>query len=224
MSAKFEPAFSITNGNEGLFANNPHDIGKMTYRGIASSFHPKWEGWRYVRNCLAGLAIQPPYGTKAYKVWVKVVNARLQAIPALQELVKSFYKVNFWDAYRLSELDSQVVANWIYDHVVNAGGRGAKWAQLAAKVTPDGAIGPKSIAAINGMKPILFISRASDIAGAHRLDVAHNTPSQIQFLTGWLNRDGQPPNIIAMVRAAAKDGRLDEKEVTEIKSAMEATA
>jgi len=226
--AKFQPAYDITNGNEGGYQNNPHDLGNTpnlgTYRGIAVNFHPAWAGWRYVRNTLAGLAKQPPYGTKAYSAWVKTVNTRLQAIPALQELVMLFYKAAFWDNCRLGEINSQDAANWIYDHVVNAGGRGVKWAQIAANVTPDGGLGPKTLAAINKMKPAAFLARAQDVAAAYRLDKAESDSTQIQFLRSWLTRDGQPANIIAMVMAAVRDGRLDEMEVAGLKTAMEATA
>ena len=108
--------------------------------------------------------------------------------------------------------------------MVNAGARGIMWAQLAAKVKPDGDMGSKSIAAINVANPAELLDRMEDIAGEYRLDRAHNKPSQIQFLTSWLRRDGQAESIIAMVRQAAADGKLDDSEVAKIKAAMEATA
>ncbi|MFZ2949544.1 MAG: glycosyl hydrolase 108 family protein [Desulfuromonadaceae bacterium] len=231
--AEFLPAFAKTNGNEGGVSFNPGDLGNVvvkgivvipTYKGIAPVSHPKWSGWKYISGVIAVLTPMPAYGTDAHVNWARHLNRKLAELPALQNLVIEFYRRNFWDANRLGEITSQPVAEWAYDHVVNAGGRGAMWIQLAARVTPDGDIGTKSIAAINAADPEALLNRAEDIAGAFRLDRAHNKSSQIQFLTSWLRRDGQPEEIIAMVRKAAADGVLDATEVATLKTAMAATA
>lgn len=217
-------------GAEGASNWNPNDRGNVvlhgfcllpTYAGIAPAFHPTWKGWQYVKAAVASMRQMPKYDSPDFWRWKKQLDKVLAQSPALQSLVKAFYLSTFWNSNRLGDIESQEVANWIYDHAVNAGARGAKWAQLAAKVTPDGAIGPQSVAAINAIPAIQFLRRATDIAGAFRLDVASEHPSQIQFLSSWLDRDGQPPEIIAMVKAAARDGRLDAQEVAGLKSAME---
>jgi lysozyme family protein len=166
----------------------------------------------------------PIYGSTAHANWVSHLNSKLAEINTLQQMVRDFYEANYWDKYRLNEVVSQPVAEWVYDHCVNAGARGAMWIQLAARVTPDGGIGPKSLEAINAADPVALIARVDDIAGAYRLDRAHDNPSQIQFLPSWLRRDGQPESIIAMVIQAAVDGRLDDSEVAKLKAAMEAVA
>lgn len=211
-----------TMGEEGNYANNPNDAGGETYKGIARKFWPNWPGWKYIDGVKVLTTNQPVYGTGAYAAWVKYLNFKLAQLLQLQQAVISFYKTNFWDANRLDEISSAPVAAWIYDHVVNAGARGAMWAQLAAQVKPDGQLGPVSIAAINAADPVQLLSRMGDIAAAYRLDRAHDNPSQIPFLTSWLRRDGQPNAIIAMVQAAARDGKLDDSEVVKIKAAMEA--
>lgn len=220
--AKFEPAHTLTAGNEGGYANNPADSGGETYKGIARKFHPRWPGWRHVDSVKAGLLAQPPYGSREYSNWVAHLNIKLAQIKPLQTAVLSFYRTGFWG--RLSEINSQAVANWVYDHVVNGGARGTMWIQLAAGVKPDGELGSISIAAINAADPDALLGRAEDIAGAYRLDRANAKPSQIQFLRSWLTRDGQPPEIIAMVTKAAADGKLDDSEVATLKAAMVATA
>lgn len=222
--AVFEPAYKKTNNTEGGYANNPADAGGETYKGIARKMHPKWAGWKYVDGVKALATVQPSYGTGSYFNWVKYLNAKLAELAQLQRAVLDFYRANFWDANRLGEILNQDVAEWVYDHVVNAGARGAMWIQLAAQVKPDGGIGIKSLAAINAANPVDLLNRAEDIAGAYRLDRAAAKPSQIQFLTSWLTRDGQPPTIIAMVKKAASDGLLDVTEVATLKSAMDAIA
>lgn len=222
--ADYKAARAKTDVNEGGFAANPDDKGGMTYKGIASKFWPNWRGWPFVKATIATMVNMPKYGASGYFTWCKFLNKTLAGNAALQRYVDEFYETNFWHANRLGEILSQAAAEWIYDHAVNAGARGIIWAQLAAGAKPDGDLGKKSVTAINAMDPALFLSRVEDIAGAYRLDKAHEDPSQIQFLSSWLERDGQPPEIIAMVRAAALDGRLDDGEVATLNAAMTATA
>jgi lysozyme family protein len=222
--AEFQPAYTKTNATEGGYANNPADAGGETYKGIARKMHPKWPGWKYIDGVKALATAQPPYGTGSYYNWAKYLNGKLAALPQLQSAVSSFYKTDFWDANRLGEIANQDVSEWVYDHVVNAGARGMMWIQLAASVKPDGELGRVSIAAINAADPVELLNRAEDIAGAYRLDRAAAKPSQIQFLTSWLDRDGQPASIVAMVKKAASDGLLDATEVATLKTAMAATA
>lgn len=231
--ASFETSYRKTMRTEGACNFSPHDLGNVvvsgvctvpTYAGIAPAFWPTWPGFRYIKEIIAGMPRKPEYGTEAFKAWKRQLDKTLAGSPVVQNLVRAFYMTNFWDANRLGEVASQEVADWIFDHAVNAGGRGIKWAQLAARVKPDGGIGPVTLKAINAMAPKEFLSRAADIAGKHRLDVAEGNPSQIPFLTSWLERDGQPAGIIAMVKAAARDGRIDEREEAELGAAMDATA
>ena len=230
--ASFEKSYLKTMRTEGACNFSPHDLGNVvvdgvctcpTYSGIAPIFHPGWPGFRYIKEVIAGMPRKPPYGTDAFKTWKRQLDKTLAASPVVQNLVRAFYMTNFWDANRLGEIISQDVADWAFDHAVNAGGRGIKWAQLAARVKPDGGIGPITLKAINAMPPREFLERAADIAGKHRLDVAESNTSQVPWLTSWLERDGQPPEIIAMVKAAARDGRIDEREEAELCAAMDAT-
>jgi len=155
--------------------------------------------------------------------WVKRLNATLAQIPALQKLVDEFYRAHFWDAYKLTSLQNQAVANWIYDHAVNAGSSGIKWAQEVAGVKRDGIIGYHSIEAINAMGPINFLRQAEDVAAFYRLDRALANPSQIQFLPSWLRRDGVSEEELREVMAMAKNG-LTMEEVKTLKGLIEAAA
>lgn len=222
-----------TMGNEGAASFNPADLGNVvvngvvtipTYKGIAPVSHPKWVGWKFITGCINQLNPMPAYGSSAQRNWVKHLNGILATFAPLQTAVLSFYKTNFWDANRLGEIIDPSVAAWIYDHVVNAGRRGIMWAQLAVNTKPDGVMGPVTIGRLNNESAESLLERMEDIAGAFRLDRAHDKPNQIQFLTSWLRRDGQPDTIIAMVQKAASDGRLDDSEIATLKAAMAATA
>lgn len=221
--ADFQKAHLEVMGNEGGYANNPADTGGETYKGIARKFHPTWPGWKMVDDLKRSLPVQPAYGGYGYREWAKKLNGLAEKCDALQRLVLDFYRSNFWNAYRCGEIVNQRVAAWLYDHVVNGGARGAQWLQEAAGVTADGAIGPKSIAAINAADPVKLLQEAKDVAAFYRLDRAAANPSQVQFLPSWLRRDGVSAEEIRQVMQAAKDG-LTYAEVAGLKQMIEEVA
>jgi lysozyme family protein len=209
--AHFNTAHQQVMGNEGGYSNNPDDAGGETYKGIARKFWPQWCGWKYVDGVKANTVEPPEHVTQAYRNYVAYLNGCLAGLSVLQQQVLDFYKMNFWDKYRLSEVNDQAVADWIYDHVVNGGGRGAMWVQEAAGVKADGAIGPQTIQAINAADPKALLQEACDVAAFYRLDKASADPSQIQFLPSWLRRDGVSAEEIQQVVRAARDGLTYDK-------------
>ena len=95
--AQFEPAFEKMIQNEGGYVlhNVEGDRGGMTYAGIARNMHPKWEGWALIDR-----------GEK---------DGELTA------LVRKFYRVNFWNVIKGDEIQSQDIAECIFDFGVNTG-------------------------------------------------------------------------------------------------------
>lgn len=161
--ANFKAAFTNTMLNEGGYqlTNIPGDRGGMTYAGISRKMWPNWGGWVYID---AGAT--PPNDT-----------------------VEAFYKQMFWDPLMLDHVAASAVSNNIYDFAVNAGVKtAAKLAQVAAKTTPDGVMGQKTLTAINIMSTELFILRFSLAKIARYRDIVAKDRSQIKFLMGWLNR------------------------------------
>ena len=222
--AVFEIADKIRKANEGGWVHNPADVGGETAFGWSRKFWPKLRIWEIIDNYKKKFVKPPQYGTASYKSWSRVFNTTLNSDGTLMKYVDQAFKEVFWDANRIGMIENQEIANWLYDHAVNAGGRGIRWMQLAAKVAPDGSIGPKTLVAINTSDPTRLLQRAEDIAGAYRLDRAHEDPSQIGFLMSWLKRDGQPESILEHVRQLSRDGELDKEEVALLKNEMEETA
>ena len=209
MGADFLKSHAKTARNEGGYANNKADAGGETYAGIARNYWPRWAGWQLI-DSLKGARNFP---------------ANLKNMPALQKLVLEFYAKNFWEANRLGEIVSQDVADWLYDHAVNGGGRGIQWLQEALGVTADGSVGPKTLAAINAADPEALLRKATIVASLYRLQKAHDKPSQIQFLHSWLDRDGLAPELIKLVLAEAKDdGILDDNELAALRQKICAQA
>ena len=192
--ASFDIADEIARLNEGQWQNLPSDPGNGpdglgTYRGVSSSRHPKWRGWHTVAAEIAKLPPQPACGTKGYKDWVKQLNAALRANDALQDMVRDFYKVNFWDALRLDDIRSQGAANQIYDASVNRGtGTAAILLQKILGVMADGVVGPVTIKAANKMRDneLEALYRAARRADYER--IIKINPKLAQFRRTWLAR------------------------------------
>ena len=43
--ANFEEAYYKTMGHEGGYTDDPSDVGGETYKGIARTYNPDWDGW-----------------------------------------------------------------------------------------------------------------------------------------------------------------------------------
>jgi lysozyme family protein len=137
------------------------DRGGMTYAGIARNYWPNWPGWSYLDN-----QDTPP-----------------------ADMVRGFYRSNFWTPLRLEEVESQDVARTLFDFAVNAGtGTAAKLAQIVIGTTPDGKIGPKTLAALNNYDPELFLARYALAKLARYEQIVSKDRSQGKFLLGWVRR------------------------------------
>lgn len=161
--AEFLPAFETMIVREGGYVLHTvaGDTGGQTYAGIARNKNPQWPGWATIDQ-----GGTPP-----------------------AELVRSFYRPHFWDANSLGDLADQRVASTVFDFGVNAGtGTAAKLAQLVVGTTPDGRMGPKTIAAMNAYSPDLFLAHYTLAKIARYRDIVRRDRVQAKFLLGWLNR------------------------------------
>jgi len=164
--AEFLPAFEKMIRHEGgyLLHEVDGDRGGMTYAGIARKFHPAWTGWASI-------------------------DSKDMDNPKLTQMVRNFYLDAFWLSIFGDEIDSQPVADTIFDFAVNAGSRTAvKLAQIVAGTTPDGVMGPKTVEAVNGIEPDKFIMAYAIAKVARYAGICKRDASQKKFLLGWINR------------------------------------
>ncbi len=180
----FETAFTKTVlGHEGAYSNHPTDRGGETFYGISRKYHPGWPGWPVLDS----------YSQDDKQ------NLRLSHSLELADLVTDFYFNTFWQPLGLSDINSAKLTGEVFDSAVNMGtSRAAKWLQLACnymsdnKLTLDGNIGPKTVAAVNhcmtkyGDDELLKILNGLQLI--HYLDLVDRDPSQKVFLRGWLKR------------------------------------
>ena len=200
----FLTSYNLTCHVEGGVNFNPDDSGNVknikgivslpTYKGIAPAKWPAWRGWSIITGCITNTTTMPAYGTDSYKAWAKYLNTLLAGDIQLQIYVRSFYRTNFWG--RLSEVNDQVVANWLYDHLVNCGDEPKFWLQRALGVDADGIIGSKTIAAANAADGPALIQKCNEQAKAYYDNLIVRRPADEQFKESWyarlVNYDGTP--------------------------------
>lgn len=174
----FEKSLSFVFGNEGGYSNNPHDRGGETNLGITQS---------------------------------TLDRARCQ-IPDLPSSVRDLtraqaaeiYRVLYWEKSKADMLPYPL-CTLHFDAAVNHGVGGAAKllqrtvndyatkASLDVRVDVDGAVGPKTLAALcqclelKDNVPLICEIYCNEREKFYR-SIVENNPSQAKFLRGWLNR------------------------------------
>ena len=165
--ADFSPAFEKMIEDEGgyLLHAVAGDRCGMTYAGIARKMNPQWPGWQYIDR-----GEIPP-----------------------SDLVRQFYRDGYWIPLQGDAITTQSVAETIFNFAVNTSAPGrpvvaVKLAQLVVGATPDGALGAKTLAAINGFNEALFEASYALAKVARYRDIVLRDRTQLKFLLGWINR------------------------------------
>jgi lysozyme family protein len=176
--ASFDTAYNTyIKPNEGGYAFVAGDKGGETYAGIARNFFPSWAGWSYIDS-------QKGSGTiKQGKIF-----------SAIQNYVDQFYR-DWWNSKLFGQINSQDIANFLFDYNVNSGATAIKAIQRIVGVTADGAMGPVTIAAINkGDAAKIYTALKADRAAL--FERLAKEPGQSKFYDGWMNRLKKFPDYI----------------------------
>jgi lysozyme family protein len=157
MKENFDKSLALILKHEGGYVDHPQDPGGATMKGITLATFTEFKGRAMSKEELRAIS-----------------DADVRAI----------YKSRYWDAVRADELKPGVDL-LAFDMAVNKGvGRAAKLMQRAAGVTEDGALGPKSMAAINALDAADFIAKVSEA----RRDFYKSLKTFATFGKGWLRR------------------------------------
>lgn len=173
--ADFDKIYEIVRVNfEGGYANVPGDKGGETYAGIARKIHPDEKIWDaidfYKRTKFAGASI--PRNTH---------------FDDLEFLVRDFYRRQFFEN-RIHEINDPLVALAVFDYLIHSGPTGIRNVQRIVNVTPDGIIGPKTLAAINARNPRALYQEILTQRAEFLNRLADKDASQEKFRAGWLSR------------------------------------
>jgi len=157
MKENFDDALKAILKHEGGFVNHPKDPGGMTNLGVTKKV---WEAW-------VGHAVDE------------------KAMRALTpEVVGPMYKKKYWDAVKADDLPAGL-DYLMFDFAINAGpNRAIKTMQKAIGTNPDGAIGPKTMAALKAADPTDLIAKFS----IEKELFYKALPTFATFGKGWLRR------------------------------------
>ena len=171
--AEFKKALALVLRNEGGYVNDPDDAGGETYKGIARNRNPSWSGWIRVDVLKSGRGFPE----------------NLNSDNALQAAVSELYEVKYWHRVQGDDIESQDVAQSIFDFAVNAGVvASSKLAQYVCGAIVDGVIGQQTLGQLNAMSPAAFLTRFSLSKIARYVQICEKNPKMRKYFFGWTRR------------------------------------
>lgn len=146
---------------EGGYVNDKDDLGGATNRGITLATFRQFYGQGKTAADLKNITGQQ---------WEHI------------------FKTGYWDRWQADNISSQSVANILVDWLWCSGAYGIKIPQRVLGVAVDGAVGAKTLAALNAQDPKALFSRLKQ----ERLDfidrICQTRPQNRKFKKGWVNR------------------------------------
>ena len=164
MERNFSEALAHTLRFEGGWANHPNDPGGATMKGVTHKTYASYLG-RDVGN---------------------VSHDELRAIPDAH--LADIYRTRYWNACRCDELpDGLDMA--VFDTAVNTGpAQATRLLQRIVGVPADGAIGPKTLAAVNEYVAAHGLHQLIEAYTEARHNFYRLLPTYVHFGEGWRRR------------------------------------
>ena len=160
MKANFDKCLEMLLHHEGGYVWHPEDPGGETNLGVTRAVYEQWVGRQ-------------------------VMDGEMKTLTP--DDVAPIYKKNYWEKVRGDDLPAGL--DWAaFDWAVNSGaGRPAKAIQRCVGATQDGAIGPKTLAAIANKEPDKIIEYVHDI----RQKFYERLKTFKTFGRGWTRRNAE---------------------------------
>ena len=157
MEDNFEKALKVVLHHEGGWSDHKDDLGGATMKGVT---------------------------LKTYSDWLKRPATKDELRNISDEDLQEIYRRLYWDRVAGDRLPFGVDL-CVFDMAVNAGpGRAIKILQAIVGSTPDGGIGPQTLAAVAKQNPLSLIKQYSE---ARRV-FYKSLGAYITFGKGWLRR------------------------------------
>jgi lysozyme family protein len=108
-----------------------------------------------------------------------------------ERAAKDIYLFDYWSKIQGDKIESQIVAECLFDFAVNAGVKTAVvLAQIAMGLSKeaDGIFGSKTLAAINNCSYEAFLASFTLAKISRYAGICNRDKTQNKFLLGWINR------------------------------------
>lgn len=166
--ATFEPALQLVLKHEGGFSDDPDDAGLTTNHGISLRFYRK-------------------------KVKVDATPKDIRKLTVIE--AADIYKKYFWDTQLYNEIQSQRIANRLFDLSINCGistansfiQKAINKLKPATNLVVDGYVGPKTLDAINTLGETEVYCFLLSEAIRYYLSIARKNNNN-KYFYGWINR------------------------------------
>ena len=146
---------------EGGFVNDPLDKGGATNKGVTIATFRQFYGANATVEQLKNISIAE---------W------------------NNIFKSGYWNRWRADEIRSQSLANILVDWLWLSGSPAIKNPQRLLGVVPDGAVGQKTIAALNAADARKLFDDIKAARVQYINDIIARTPTNERFRKGWMNR------------------------------------
>ena len=167
--ANFGLSYKATCNIEGGYTLDPHE----TFMRVDRYYFPQWCGWPVIDNM------------KSRSNFPNCLNSNTE----LLLMVEDFFKVTFWNPMAGDMINSQPIADKLYDACVNMGVETAiKLMQEAVGAESDGVMGPKTLAAINLPPESDVLEGFKNRRIIHYKSIVALNPKDEKYLEEWLSR------------------------------------
>jgi lysozyme family protein len=157
MDRNFARSLVLVLKSEGGWSDNPADPGGATMKGVTLA---------------------------TFRAYIKPGGTKVDLRAITDEQLSACYRRQYWDAVAGDQLPDGVDYA-VFDFAVNSGpGRAAKYLQRVVGTTPDGTIGPATIAAASSLPAGAVLDRLCDL----RLEFLKSLGTWATFGKGWASR------------------------------------
>ncbi len=152
---------------EGGYVNDPDDLGGATNMGVTIG---TWKQVGYDKDGDGDIDVDD----------LKKLT--------VDDVVNRVLKPHYWDRWKADSIKNQSIANILVDWVWASGAHGIKIPQQILGVLVDGAVGPKTIAALNARDPKVLFAQLKQARINFIDDICRKRAANNKFRKGWLNR------------------------------------